>query len=189
MALLPPLVAPQLLAPALAPVPFFGVAHGIPYAYGGDLPPGVWFLLDFAENDIEGKNLAKACNVLCTARPDEGLLKRSHGDVKPALYNFAPMKVLPPAVFAQLRALECKTNRTSPHWNPKRTTIAVEVRELRRWCTSRQSCLRAWLLPLPNFVDVAGFLALDPRPVVVAVRLSAYILCTLRYCVLAFTFC
>ena len=72
MALLPPLVAPQLLAPALAPVPFFGVAHGIPYAYGGDLPPGVWFLLDFAENDIEGKNLAKACNVLCTARPDEG---------------------------------------------------------------------------------------------------------------------
>ena len=182
MALLPPLGAPQLLAP----VPFFGVAHGIPYTSGGDLRPGDWFLVDFAENEIGGKDITQACAVLCTARVEEGLLKRSHGDVKPALYNFAPVKVLPPAVFAQLRALECKTNRTSPHWNPKRTTIAVEVRELRRWCTSRQSCLRAWLAPLPDFVDVAGFLALDPRPVVVAVRLSAYILCTLRYCVLAF---
>ena len=166
-------MAAPLLIPLLPPLQF-GIAHGIPHCSGGALPPGVWFLIGFAEDNIgfEGKTVTNAYDVLCTARLDEGLPKRSRDDVKPAFYNFAPKKVLGDAVFIQLRAVDSKTNRASAHWNPARRTLAVEVRELRRWCTSQRSCLRAWLAPLPNFVDVAGFLALDPRPVVAAVRLS-----------------
>ncbi len=166
------MAAPPLIVPFLPPLQF-GIAHGIPYCSGGALPPGVWFLLDFAEDNIGAKAVTKACAVLCTARPgDEGLPMRTPDDVKPALHSFAPKKILSLEVFEQLRALNCKMNCTTPTWNPKKTTLAVEIRELRRWCTSRQSCLRSWLAPLPNFVDLAGFLALDPRPVVAAVRLS-----------------
>ena len=144
-------MAAPLLIPLLPPLQF-GIAHGIPHCSGGALPPGVWFLVGFAEDNIgfEGKKVTDAYDVLCTARLDEGLPKRSRDDVKPAFYNFAPKKVLEDAVFIQLRAVDCETNRASAHWNPARRTLAVEVRELRRWCTS--------LAPPGSLVCVPGWL-------------------------------
>ena len=147
-------------------------AHGMPMVHsdgldfpsGDILPAGCWVLVGFAKDNIglfEGGTMANAFNVLCTERP--GVLKRTYAQVSLSLFNFRP-KDLPPDMFDTLRALPCKLNIDVPKWNPKRLSLAVSIRELWHWCTSRQRCTRDWLLPTP-FFDLAGFQAIPARSV------------------------
>ena len=93
-----------------------------------------------------------------------------HSDV----FNYRP-KDLPPDMFDTLRALPCKLNADVHKWNPARLSLAVSIRELWHWCTSRKRCTKNWLLPTP-FFDLAGFQAIPARSVAGQVLLHANML-------------
>ena len=141
--------------------------------------PGCWVIIEFAEDTVGhpgNQNISRAYDVLCTARTSDLLPKRAHAEVENSFFRFTPKSFLPAATFDSLRALNSMANTTtSAWWNPRRKTLALEIGELRRWCTSRQSCLRAWLAPLANFTDLDGFRALPARPVAAPAVLGLYI--------------
>ncbi len=140
-------------------------SNGVNFPSGDILPAGYWALVDFAKDDIgvEPGRSADNMAVLCTARPQAGVPKRTRDLVSLSLFTFRPNN-LPSDMFNTLRALPCKLNSDIRKWNPKRLSLAVSIRELWHWCTSRQRCTRDWLLPTP-FFDLAGFQAIPARSV------------------------
>jgi hypothetical protein len=140
------------------------LSDGLDFPSGDILPAGCWVLVGFAKEDIglfEGGKITEAFDVLCTARP--GVPKRTYDQVSLSLYNFRPSN-LPSDMFNTLRALPCRLNSDIHKWNPKRLSLAVSIRELWHWCTSRKRCTKNWLLPTP-FFDLAGFQTIPARSV------------------------